>query len=672
MIRIAVCVKQVPAVSMLSFDTESRRIVREGVPNEVNPFDVLAMSAAANIKQAMPAEVVAFTMGPPQAREALVQCLAMGADRAVHLVDRAFAGSDTLATARALSLALRRDRFDLIVCGYYTVDSETGQVGPELAEMLDLPQITAVSSIEISDAGRGISVQRLTDEGQEQLYCTLPALITVVEGVAPEVYPSPEQMDSVRDRPVEVLTASELSADASPSGPAVFGAAGSPTSVSEIHSTESSREGVVIRDVPVEEAVDRLMALLEARAVFDERRADEAPRQARGVRRPRSDRGVGAIWVVAETLGGRVRPVSLELLSQARELGPKVDAAVEAVLIGHRAQDHAAELTAYGADRVHLADAPGLDRYDTELYTGVLADAITDHQPYAVLIPATVNGRDLAARLAARLGLGLTGDCIGLEIDDQGRLVQLKPAFGGSIVAPILSSTRPQMATVRPGIFTEVQPDSSVEPMISPLPLEGHRSAESQGAGDGGGPHVGGRGAGECPTNCYGGQRRRCAREHRHRSRARPGARRRHRGHPRRDGSGLDSTAAPDRAVREVGRAGALHRRWGPGALQPYGRHPEGGDGGGHQQQRPGAHIQVRRFRHPGRLRRGRPGADPGSGQTTGALASRVTELPTGPDAPDQLPADRGGHRPRVRVRRRACRSYPAERRGPLLRVVVQ
>lgn len=472
MIRIAVCVKQVPAVSMLSFDTESRRIVREGVPNEVNPFDVLAMSAAANIKQAMPAEVVAFTMGPPQAREALVQCLAMGADRAVHLVDRAFAGSDTLATARALSLALRRDRFDLIVCGYYTVDSETGQVGPELAEMLDLPQITAVSSIEISDAGRGISVQRLTDEGQEQLYCTLPALITVVEGVAPEVYPSPEQMDSVRDRPVEVLTASELSADASPSGPAVFGAAGSPTSVSEIHSTESSREGVVIRDVPVEEAVDRLMALLEARAVFDERRADEAPRQARGVRRPRSDRGVGAIWVVAETLGGRVRPVSLELLSQARELGPKVDAAVEAVLIGHRAQDHAAELTAYGADRVHLADAPGLDRYDTELYTGVLADAITDHQPYAVLIPATVNGRDLAARLAARLGLGLTGDCIGLEIDDQGRLVQLKPAFGGSIVAPILSSTRPQMATVRPGIFTEVQPDSSVEPMISPLPLK--------------------------------------------------------------------------------------------------------------------------------------------------------------------------------------------------------
>ena len=463
MIRIAVCVKQVPAVSMLTFDTESRRIVRDGVPNEVNPFDVLAMSAAASVKQAIAAEVVAFTMGPPQAREALVQCLAMGADRAVHLVDQAFAGSDTLATARALSMALRRDQFDLIICGYYTVDSETGQVGPELAEMLDLPQVTAVSALEVSDAGRGISVRRLSDEGQEEVYCPLPALITVLEGVAPEVYPRSEQMDSVRGRPVDVLTASDLSADAS-----MFGPAGSPTSVSEIYSTESSREGVVISDVPVDEAVARLMAHLEGRAVFGDRRAGEVPRQGRGVRR---HGGAGAIWVVAETMGGRVRPVSLELLGQARELAPKVDAAVEVVLIGNRAREHAAELTAYGADCVHLADALGLDHYDTELYTSVLAEAVTVHQPYAVLIPATVNGRDLAARLAARLGLGLTGDCIGLEIDDQGRLVQLKPAFGGSIVAPILSTTRPQMATVRPGIFSEVQPDSSIAPIISPISL---------------------------------------------------------------------------------------------------------------------------------------------------------------------------------------------------------
>ena len=105
--KIAVCIKQVPYLSLIRFDNETKRVVREGVPNEVNPFDVLGMSLAVGLKEALGGEVVAYTMGPPQAREALVQCLAMGADRAVHLVDAASAGPDTLATARTLSLAFR-------------------------------------------------------------------------------------------------------------------------------------------------------------------------------------------------------------------------------------------------------------------------------------------------------------------------------------------------------------------------------------------------------------------------------------------------------------------------------------------------------------------------------------------------------------------------------------
>ena len=132
--KIAICIKQVPVVSLLKFDGATKRVVREGVPSELNPFDVLAVSAVVSLKEALPVEAVVFTMGPPQAREALVQCLAMGADRAVHLVDRAFAGSDTLATARALSMALTREKFDLIICGLNSVDAETGQVGPEIAE----------------------------------------------------------------------------------------------------------------------------------------------------------------------------------------------------------------------------------------------------------------------------------------------------------------------------------------------------------------------------------------------------------------------------------------------------------------------------------------------------------------------------------------------------------
>ncbi|MCH8827574.1 MAG: electron transfer flavoprotein subunit alpha/FixB family protein [Chloroflexi bacterium] len=179
---------------------------------------------------------------------------------------------------------------------------------------------------------------------------------------------------------------------------------------------------------------------------------------------------MGAMWVVADIIAGQVRPVTLELLGRASELASQMGTCVEAVLIGGGVDEYCATLTAHGADRVHLADAPVLERYDTDLYTSVLSDAIKERQPYAVLFSATMRGRDLAARVAGRLKLGLTGDCIGLEIDDEGRMVQLKPAFGGNIVAPILSTTRPYMATVRPGMHTPVIKDDNIEPVISKLP----------------------------------------------------------------------------------------------------------------------------------------------------------------------------------------------------------
>ena len=461
--KVAVCIKQVPLVSMLEFDSETRRVVRDGVPSEVNPFDVLAMSALSNIKEAMPMEVVAFTMGPPQARDALVQCLAMGANRAVHLVDAAFAGSDTLATARALSMALRREDFDLIVCGRYSVDSETAQVGPAIAEMLDLPQVTMVQRLEFSESGKAITAERLTDEGHEVTYCRLPALITVTEGIAPEIYPRPADVEAAKSKPVAEVNAAGLSEDAS-----LFGVAGSPTVVDEIYSIQPDREGVIIRDKPVEEAVGLLMEYLEGHGVFEAERGSGTELGPRG---PRLEPGqVGAIWVVAELLGSEVRPVTLELLGGARVLTSDIDATVEAVLYGEDVGRHVSTLTAHGADRVYMAEDARLNRSDIEVQTSILAEAIAAHSPYAVLVPSTINGRDLAARLAARLGIGLTGDCVGLEIDAEGRLVQLKPAFGGNIVAPIISRTMPQMATVRPGILSPVAPDWSVEEVVSALP----------------------------------------------------------------------------------------------------------------------------------------------------------------------------------------------------------
>ena len=442
-------------MSMLRFDNESRRVVREGVPNEVNPFDVLAVSAVAELKRHAEIEAVVYTMGPPQAADALVQCLAMGMDRAVHLVDRAFAGSDTLATARALSLVLRRESFDLILCGRNSVDAETGQVGPEVAEMLGLPQVTGVRRLELDEQSGEVVVERETDEGHERLLCPLPALLTVTEGVAPEMFPRPDAVEAARAVPIEQLSAADLSDDAS-----LFGAEGSPTWVGDVYSEESDREAIVARNEPVEVSVGRLLEYLEERGVFEDADGAGGSGTPRGPVRERSE--MGSIWVVAEVLGGGPRPVTLELLGRASELATRLGTNVEAMLIGDGVERHAALLAAHGADAVWLADDARLAHYDTESYTAMLARAVAEHAPYAVLLGATTNGLDLAARLAARLELGLTGDCIGLEVDDDGLLVQLKPAFGGSVVAPILSRTRPQMATVRPGILTPATPDFGV------------------------------------------------------------------------------------------------------------------------------------------------------------------------------------------------------------------
>ena len=139
--------------------------------------------------------VVALSMGPPNAAEGLTQCYALGVDRAILLSDRALAGSDTLATARALALALQRESPDLIICGRNSSDAETGQVGPEVAELMDLPHISNVRKLAVDRAANRITAERVTDSGYQVLQCPLPALICVTEGAGPERYPGRDEND---------------------------------------------------------------------------------------------------------------------------------------------------------------------------------------------------------------------------------------------------------------------------------------------------------------------------------------------------------------------------------------------------------------------------------------------------------------------------------------------
>ncbi len=449
--KIIVCIKQVPLIEHLKFDTQAGRLIREGVESEINPFDKRALTEAIHLKEQFGGETVAITMGPPQAAAALREALAMGIDRAVHLLGREFAGADTLATARALALAIKQIGFDLILCGKYSTDAETAQIPGMLAEMLDVPQVTGVTRLEFQAQGEFRATREL-DDGFQTVEGNLPVLLSAAERLTKPIKLTPKELLAAQNRPVEVLTADQLGAPKSE-----FGIAGSPTWVEAIYSIEPQRKHNVRTVIGnADAAAEQLVSDLVSEGLFGEWESRHRGRVHPHAPRSRPAR---SFWTVVEIDEGEIRPVTYELLGKSVELSDQSDGEVVAVLMGGDVERHAAALAEHGADKILLAQSPALAEYMTEPYTEVLSRAIAAQKPFAVFFASTSNGRDLAPRVAARLGLGLTGDCIGLEIDQEGRLVQLKPAFGGNIVAPIMTRTSPVMATVRPGMLQQAVPE---------------------------------------------------------------------------------------------------------------------------------------------------------------------------------------------------------------------
>jgi electron transfer flavoprotein beta subunit len=179
MLNLVVCIKQVPMVTELPWDEETGTLRRDLAAGMMNPACKYALEAALQIKEKISAKITVITMGPPAAEEVLREALALGADEAILICDRMLAGSDTFATSLILKEAIKKrcQKFDLILCGAYTADSETAQVGPQLAEELDLPAAAYVERLEIS--GKTLRVRRMVDNFRETLEMEFPALVTI-------------------------------------------------------------------------------------------------------------------------------------------------------------------------------------------------------------------------------------------------------------------------------------------------------------------------------------------------------------------------------------------------------------------------------------------------------------------------------------------------------------
>jgi len=254
--KIVVLIKQVPDIEKVRFDVETGRVDRSSAPAETNPFDLHALEAGLQIKERLGGRVTVISMGPRQAESSLRDALARGADRAILLTDPRLAGADTIATARALAAAIRKlGEFDLVLCGEKTVDGDTGQVGPEVAELLGIPHAAYVCEIREVAPDRIVVV---SDMGDKYLYeLSLPALLTVTRELNTPRLPTLKDLLRARKLPVEVWTADDLSEYVPVN---MVGYQGSRTRVVKvvIPSTEH-RRGVILRG---DDAVERIARIL--------------------------------------------------------------------------------------------------------------------------------------------------------------------------------------------------------------------------------------------------------------------------------------------------------------------------------------------------------------------------------------------------------------------------
>jgi len=424
-LRITALVKQIPKFEEMRLGDDGR-LVRSGVELHMNDYCRRAVRVGCNLAEASGGTCTAITLGPPEAHTVLREAILCGCAAGLHVSDPAFAGSDTLATARALAGALEvHGPWDLVLCGRNSVDADTGQVPAQVAELLGLPFLSGVRELDLVDGTVHVLLEH--DDEWVRAEVALPAVLSCAERLCdPCKVKEPEAWATVDARLLTTITATEI-------GPGPWGQAGSPTSVGEVRVLEVPRTGERLQGAGTGQ-VDRVVEVLRDRGALV---ADDRPPG----RVPEPSAGGPEVVVLVEPDRQRV---TAELLGSAAGLGSRVTA------IGIGATG---ELSKRGADRVLGVDGTP---HEDDL-AALLADHLAVDPPWALLAPGTAWGRHVTSRLAARLGAGLIGDAVGIERRDD-RLVALKPAFGGRLVAEITCSSPIQMATVRPGVLPLPEP----------------------------------------------------------------------------------------------------------------------------------------------------------------------------------------------------------------------
>jgi len=261
--HIIVCIKQVPDTEELGkvkINPATNTLIREGVPSIINPFDENAIEEALRLREKKGGEVTVLSMGPPQAEEALRKTLAMGADKAILLSDKTLAGADTLATSYTLAMAIKQlGEFDLILCGKQSIEGDTAQVGPGIAEWLSIPQLTYIRKLEVND--NKVRAERVLEDSFEVVETSLPCLVTVTKDINEPRYPSLRGLIKAKKEEIPIWGCHNLSVERKR-----VGADGSPTQVIKIFTPQPPGKGEILSG-EISEVADRLIGEIKKRKI---------------------------------------------------------------------------------------------------------------------------------------------------------------------------------------------------------------------------------------------------------------------------------------------------------------------------------------------------------------------------------------------------------------------
>ena len=445
-LRIAALVKQIPRFEEMQLGPDGR-LKRDGVELSMNPYCLRAVSKGVELAQQTGGSCTVISLGPPAAEDVVRWGVAGGAQQGILISDPVFAGSDTLATARALAAAIAKEGpFDLILVGKNSVDADTGQVGPELAELLGYPFASAVRTLDL--AGDVLRLGCEHDDAWGEVEITLPAVLATAERLCAPARAEPEERAAVAPARLRRLGAADLGA-----GP--WGQAGSPTWVGETKVLEINRSRQMLRG-SLPEQIAQAVSIITTRGALATTTQTAHQSVPPAVTRPAE--------TIAVLLEPERRGSAQELLGAAAQLAARIAARVVAIQVETAPPTTPEDLSAWGADHLVVIQPAAAE----EDVAQCVAAWGSRHHPWAMLAPSTTWGREVASRVAARLGAGLTGDAIQLDITDN-RLVSWKPAFGGRLVAAIRATSPIQMVTVRPGVLPRLTPRAPARPSVEVL-----------------------------------------------------------------------------------------------------------------------------------------------------------------------------------------------------------